>query len=109
MWDRLQPLSALARDPNLIYNAETERWEMDMEAFAAMTPEQQELYQYNYNQMLNGMEGFGLDAVSDSMKDLDIVATGHLSYEATVTNAILERDSTLTIAAKHDFTAIYPR
>ena len=82
---------------------------MDMEAFAKMTPAQQELYQYNYNQMLNGQAGFGLDAVSDSMGDLDIVATGHLSYEATVTNAILERDSTLTISAKHDFNDIYPR
>ena len=82
---------------------------MDQAAFDAMTPEQQELYEYNFNQMQNGQEGFGLDAVSEEMKDLDIVATGHLSYEATVTNAILERDSTLTIAAKHDFTAIYPR
>ena len=93
----------------MIYNAESGKWEMDQEAFDAMTPEQQEIYQYNYNQMINGVEGFGLDAVSDSMEDLDIVATGHLSYEATVTNAILERDSTLTIAAKHDFSAIYPR
>ena len=74
-----------------------------------MTPEEKEFYQDNFNQMQNGIQGFGLDAVKNSMEDLDIVATGHLSYEATVTNAILERDSTLTIAARHDFTAIYPR
>ena len=69
-----------------------------------------ELSQWNYNQMLNGVAGYGhMDAVNAQMDDLNVVANGHLSYEATVTNAILERDSTLTISAKHDFTAIYPR
>ena len=99
----------MSRDPNLIYNSESGQWEIDQAAFDAMTPEEKEFYQDNFNQMQNGIQGFGLDAVKNSMEDLDIVATGHLSYEATVTNAILERDSTLTIAARHDFTAIYPR
>ena len=48
-----------------------------------------------------------MDAVNAVMDDLNVVANGHLSYEAAVTNAILERDSTLTITAKHDFDQLY--
>ena len=48
-----------------------------------------------------------MDAVNSVMDDLNVVANGHLSYEAAVTNAILERDSTLTITAKHDFDQLH--
>ena len=48
-----------------------------------------------------------MDAVNSVMDDLNVVANGHLSYEATVTNAILEHDSTLTIAPKHNFDQLY--